>query len=197
MKAILKLAVIALGAFGLYNYFSNGSFENVTVTGDAVVVDAGNFISEFSISGEFQKTYMVFGGGYFKNKNLINPISLSGLNIADAKNIYAQFPDFHRCSSPGASLAIPKTKHLNIIPADNQVLDELRASIKEHERNFSKGKERICVSLTGKTLDTQSTEVPGKNSTEDMIIIHQIPRQPFYLITSSARVSCKNLLDQV
>jgi len=197
MKAILKLAVVAFGAFGLYHYFSSGSFENVSQADDVVAVDAGNFVVEFSISGEFQKTYMVFGGGYFENKNLINPISLSGLNIADAMNIYAQYPDFYRCSSPGASLAIPKTKHLNLIPADKQVLDELRALIKEHERNFSKGEERICVSLTGKTLHTQSTEVAGKNSTEDMIIIHQIPPQPFYLITSGARVNCKNLLDQV
>ena len=195
MKAILKLAVIAVAAFGLYNYFGNGSFENVTVAGEVVAVDAGNFVAEFSISGNFRKTYMIFGGGYFKNKNLINPISLSGLNVADAKNIYTQYPDFHRCSSPGASLAIPKTKHLNLIPADKQVLDELRASIKEYERNFSKGEDRICVSLTGKTLRTRSTEVPGKNSTEDMIMVHHIPPQPFYLITSSQRVNCKNLLD--
>ena len=75
MKAILKLAVIALAAFGLYNYFGNGSFENVTVAGEVVAVDAGNFVAEFSISGNFRKTYMIFGGGYFKNKNLINPMS--------------------------------------------------------------------------------------------------------------------------
>ena len=82
----------------------------------------------------------------------------------------------------------------NLPPESVATLDR-NTQIKEHERNFSKGKERICVSLTGKTLDTQSTEVPGKNSTEDMIVMHHIPPQPFYLITSSERVNCKNLLD--
>ena len=195
MRSILNFVVIALIAFGIYKYLGDDSFENVTVQGDAVAVDAGNFVAEFSISGGFERTLMLFGGGYFKDSNLINPISLSGLNIAAAKSIYAQYPDFHRCSSPGASLAIPRTKNLNLIPADNQVLEELRATIKEHERNFSNGEDRICVSLTGNTLNVLSNEVQGKNSTDDLRIIHRIPPQPFYLITSSERLNCKNLLE--
>ena len=47
MKAILKLAVMVLVAFSLYNYFSNGSSANVTVAGEQVAVDAGNFVAEF------------------------------------------------------------------------------------------------------------------------------------------------------
>ena len=79
--------------------------------------------------------------------------------------------------------------------ATKTVLEELKASLRKHESNFSKGEERICVSLTGKTLAAQSTEIVGKNSTEDMKIIHHVPAQAFYLITASERPECKTLLE--
>ena len=156
-----------------------------------VTVDVGDYKAEFLAFLEFQKTYMIFGGGYYQNKNLINPIVLSGLGMVDAKRIYARYPDFYRCASPGAALAQPKVKQLNLIPANQQVLDELKASIEEFEDQLGNDGDRVCVSLIGKTLDMRSAMVP--RHTVD--IKDQLPRQTFHLIHSSQRVPCKSLLD--
>jgi len=57
--------------------------------------------------------------------------------LYDVKNIYVLEPDFYRCSSPGAALAIPKTKHLNIIPADNLDMPMLRSRSAHRNLNSS------------------------------------------------------------
>ncbi len=207
MNAIFKFIFIVLVVSGLYHYsaqpssepladnsheLGNDSYENIIIDGDTVTVDVVDYVANFWVSGEFQDTYMLFGGSYSGNIRLINPVSLSGIEIVDAKEIYARYPDFHRCKSPGASLAIPKVEYLRLIPADKQALDELKLTIKEYKKNFRNHKDRVCVSLTGKTLDMQSAEVPGIN----IDIKDQLPRQTFHLINSSKRINCKNLLEQ-
>ena len=192
MKAVFILVVVVLVALGLYNHFIKDPLKNIVIEDDAVTVDVSDYVAKFSVSREFQETYMIFGGSYLKNKKLINPIWLAGLGIVDAKSIYARYPDFHRCNSPGASLAKPKVEDLNLIPANEEVLDELRESIEEYEDNFADNGDRVCVSLVGKTLNIESAKVPEKN----IDIKDHLPAQAFYLIDSSQRVNCKNLLDQ-
>ena len=192
MDAVFKIIVVVLVVSGLYYHLNADSHENVIIEGDAVTVDVVDYVAKFSVSGEFQDTYMLFGGSDFRNKKLISPIWLAGLGIVDAKEIYARYPDFHRCKSPGASLAKPKVEDLNLIPADKQVLDELKLTIKEFNKNFRNHTDRVCVSLIGNTLDMQSAEVPGKN----IDIKDKLPRETFHLINSSKRINCKNLLEQ-
>ena len=90
-----------------------------------------------------------------------------------------------------AALAQPKVKHLNLIPADGPVLDELKATLEEYEDNLGRDGDRVCVSLMGKTLDMRFAMVPGHT----IDIKDQLPRQTFHLIHSSQRVPCKSLLD--
>ncbi len=201
MKAFFTLLLIVVVALGVYNYLNDNSLyipftdnlpEHITVEGDSVTVDAGDYDVKFEASREYQKTYMLFGGGYSKDKSSINPITLFGLGIADAKNIYARYPDFHRCDSPGAALAQPKVKWLNLIPADKQALNELRESIKKFEDNLGQDGDRVCVSLVGKTLLMKSAKVPilqmDKNG--------KLHPPTYHLIRSSKRINCRDLLDQ-
>ncbi|MDP3725715.1 MAG: hypothetical protein Q8R36_00785 [bacterium] len=192
MKAVFVLIVIVLVASGSYNYFIRDRLKHITVENDAVTIDVDDYVVRFLASGEFRETYMLFGGEYFKDKKLISPIILYGLKLIDAKDIYKRYPDFHRCKSPGAPLAQPKVKGLNLIPANKQVLDELRETIEEFEDNLANDGDRVCVSLVGKNLDMQSAEVPGKN----IDIKDQLQPRTFYLINSSERINCKSLLDQ-
>jgi len=196
MKAFLTLAVIVFAAFGYFNYFGGDSPKEVSILGSSVSVDAGDFVAEFSISKDFQETYMLFGGDHIKTKNIINSIVLSGLEIADTKSIYARYPDFYLCSSAGSSIAKHKVKQLNLIPPSKQVFRKLNALVKEHKENFAKGLDRVCATITGKTLSLKSSEVEGKNSTEERRVIHQIPPGPFYLVNFVERVECKPLLDE-
>ena len=132
MKAFFTLVLIGLVALGVYNFLNDNSPftlftddlpEHITVEGDSVTVDAGDYDVRFEPVREYQKTYMLFGGGYSKDKSSISPITLFGLGMVDAKNIYARYPDFHRCDSPGAAIAQPKVKWLNLIPAEGVDID--------------------------------------------------------------------------
>jgi len=201
MKAFFTLVLVAVVALGVYNYLKDNSLyapftadfpEHITVEGDSVTVDAGDYDVKFEASREYQKTYMLFGGGYSKDKSSINPITLFGLGIVDAKNIYARYPDFHRCDSPGAALAQPKVKWLNLIPADKQALNELRESIKKFEDNLSQDGDRVCVSLVGKTLLMKSAKVPIMQMDKN----GKLHPPTYHLIRSSKRINCRDLLDQ-
>ncbi len=201
MKAFFTLVLIVLVASRVYSYlndnwlsnhFTDDLPEHITIEGDSVTVDAGDYDVKFEALIEYQTTYMLFGGEYSKDKIQINPITLHGLGIVDAKNIYARYPDFHRCDSPGAPLAKPKVKWLNLIPADKQVLNELRESIEELEDNLGKGGDRVCVSLVGKTLLMKSGKVPVMHMDRN----GQLYAPTYQLISSSKSINCKNLLDQ-
>ncbi len=198
MKAFFTLVLIVIVASGVYNYlndnllsihFTDGLPEHITIEGDSVTVDAGYDV-KFEALREYQRTYMLFGGSYSKDKSSMNPISLFGLGIVDAKNISARYPDFHRCDSPGAALAQPKVKRLNLIPADKQTLYELRKSLKEYKDNLGQDGDRVCVSLVGKTLLMKSKDP----------VLHFMNGKPYtptyQLISSSKRINCKSLLDQ-
>ena len=192
MKTFLILIVMGLAILGTYAYVTKSSLEHITVKNDAVAVDTGDYIVKFSPSGEFREIYMLFGGEYSNDKLLINPITLFGLEMASAKSIYASYPDFYRCTSPGAELAKPRVEDLNLIPADTSVLYELKETIKEYDDNFASDGDRVCVALIGKALSMQSAEVTGK----DIDIKDRLQPRDFYLVNSSNRVDCKNLLDQ-
>jgi len=201
MKAFFTLVLIVVVALGVYNYlnnhllsihFTDGLPEHITIEGDSVTVDAGDYDVRFEALREYQKTYMLFGGGYSKDKSSINPITLFGLGIVDAKNIYARYPDFYRCDSPGAALAQPKVKWLNLIPADKQALNELRESIKEFEDNLGQDGDRVCVSLVGKTLLMKSAKVPIMQMDKN----GKLHPPTYHLIRSSKRINCRDLLDQ-
>ena len=191
MRTVFILAIMALVASGFYNYFVRNPLKHTTIEKDAVAVDMGEYTVKFSAVKEFRETYMLFGGEYYNDKKLINPIWLSGLGIADAKNIYARYPDFYSCKSPGASLAQPMVIDLDLIPADTRILDELRESIKEYEENFANKGDRVCVALYGKTLEMQSAEVHGQN----IDIKDKLQPRTYRLINSSQRINCKNILD--
>ena len=199
MKYLLGLIVMGLIIWGLYAYFGSGSLKNITIKNNAITVDSGGIKADFSISEGYNETYVLFGGQYYPTQ--INPISLSGLKISDARNIYATYHDFYHCKSPGASLAVPLLQNLNLILAKQEVLNELQASIKEHETAIANDGDRVCVSLVGTALTLRDAgfsenATNPENRGENMRIKDLLSQQKFYLINSSQRVNCKNLLDQ-
>ncbi len=190
MKVVLALVVVGLIVAGSYSCSTGGSPVKITIETEVVTYDEGDYGAKLLSSREFQNTYMLFGGGYFEDKNLMNPIALAGIEIADAKRIYARYPDFHLCASPGAALAQPKVEHLNLIPADGQVLDELKATLEEYEDNLGSDGDRVCVSLTGEIQVVRSALPEHRIG-----ILDQPLRQTLHLIHSSERVHCTSLLD--
>jgi len=91
MKAFFTLVLIVVVAFGVYNYLNNHLLsihfadalpEHITIEGDLVTVDAGDYDLNFEALREYQKTYMLFGGSYSKDKSSINPITLVSCQLS-------------------------------------------------------------------------------------------------------------------
>lgn len=189
MKFLHIGVALLLGLLVYYHYFAN-SYEKPLLKNNTITIRTDDLNAEFDITGEFNERYVLFGGGYFKGKNLINPITLAGLPLADAKNMYALYPDFYRCTSPGAQKAKDLVQELNLIPADKKVLEELKLSITEFEDNFANNGDRVCVSLIGKRLKTSAVRAV-ENGVD---IKEKLPLYNFYFIESADRVNCKALL---
>ena len=63
MKAVLALILIGPVAAGSYNSSKSHALENITIEGDMVIVDVGDYKAEFLAFLEFQKTEMILCGG--------------------------------------------------------------------------------------------------------------------------------------
>ncbi|MDP3963331.1 MAG: hypothetical protein Q8Q39_02435 [bacterium] len=182
----------ALLVFGFYDHFIRDPLNHIAVENNSVTVDAGDYDVKFSYSGDFQETYMIFGGQYYSDENMINPIWLSGLRLTDAKAMYARYPDFYQCKSAGAPVAQQLVTDLNLIPANVGALDELQEAIEAADENLRNNGDRVCVALAGKTLVMQSAEVPGKN----IDIKDQLQPRSFRSVHSSQRINCKDILEK-
>jgi hypothetical protein len=134
---------------------------------------------------------MLFGGSYIAHKNTIGPIFLAGLAIEDAEGIYASYPDFFMCASPGASLAKSLIYDLSLIPYSSSVLRTLKTAVNEFNQNIRKGGERVCVALEGEQLEMQSVTI--KQTKEE--VGHRFGPKRFYLVRFAEQVECKSLFE--
>ena len=119
----MRIAIALL--FGMFIAGCGGSGSgggNVTVSGDQVTVVTQDLDVVLTKGAAMSDTFMIFGGLSSDAANLVNPVTITGLKLSDAMEIYAQYPDFHKCASPGAEYAKPLIKQLNLIPADGGTL---------------------------------------------------------------------------
>jgi hypothetical protein len=158
-----------------------------------LAVETADFDVYFELLEPFSETYMVFGGGQMRHKNSFSKITLSTISMEDARPIYANYPDFHKCASPGAALAKEAVGEMNIVPADSSVLDSLKEVLSEHEASFKEGGDRVSVKLEGKMLEMTSVIV--RKVDED--IIDQLPNQArynYFLVESAEIVDTQDAL---
>ena len=92
----------------------------------------------------------------------------------------------------GAPLAQSKVQQLNLIPIDDQALNELKLTIQEYNDNLAGSGDRVCVGIIGKALEMQSAMV--KAAEEETDIKDDLPPQTYYLVNVSESVDCKALL---
>jgi hypothetical protein len=133
---------------------------------------------------------MVFGGGHLDHPNAIANVTLAGLSVRHAKPIYRRYPDFHRCASPGASLAKDKIIQLDMVPADGETLAFLKESLEEFDESIRGDGDRVCVELHGTRLTLTSAEIRevGQDVTDT------IQMDNFYLVDAASRVECRQVL---
>ena len=114
-------------------------------------------------------TYMIFGGMVTDRADSTSKITLVGLGMEDARQIYEEFPDFHTCKSQGASAAQRATRQMDIVPANGEVYAALKQAFAEHNASLGSGGDRVCVKMRGAILTWKSAKVQGEE------ILDQLP----------------------
>jgi len=195
MKGFITILILALIGGGIWFYTKDSkgpTISNLTVTEDTVSVAAKDLDFEFSMYTDFEGIYMLFGGKATKIKNMASSITLTGLNIFDAQRIYVDYPDFHKCSSKGSSLAKESIRQFNIIPADYDIEKNLNKYLEIYNENLKKGGDQICLDFQGKTLEMTFARL--KNKGPD--VTRNYNNQSFFLVNSVMDVNCKTKLDE-
>lgn len=190
MKALLALiAVAGLAWFGI-QMASSPKGPDLIISSDEVLLATGDLDIRFAKEKSFDGTYMVFGGGSLDHRNAVANVSLAGLSLRHAKPIQRQYPDFHRCASPGAALAKDKVVSLDIVPADGELLELLQSTLEDFDDSVRNGGDRVCVELHGTRLKLVSAEVRevGESVTDTFRMTK------FYLVDSASRVDCQEAM---
>lgn len=157
------------------------------ITDDQVLVKTAKLDITFSAVRSFSGSYMIFGGATLNHGDAFFNVSLAGLDITTARSIYARYPDFDRCNSPGAPIAQQSINQFDIVPASSGVSKVLKKALAEHKKNTAGIGENVCVTMTGRVLRLRSAVLRDIN--ED--ITAQLPPQVHqeYFLVESARLS--------
>lgn len=170
-KIFLMAAVfVGMTLFTACGMFSDSAYFNED---EELIVDAGDLDVYFELTQSFSETYMIFGGQRLNHKNAIGSVTLSAIGMADAIPIYERYPDFTRCSSPGAAQAKNAVNQMNLVAADSDVLDTLKEVLSEHNHSIRQGGDRVCVKLDGAVIEMTAAVIRAAD--ED--IMGQLPRQ--------------------
>ncbi|UCF06395.1 MAG: hypothetical protein JSV33_05020 [bacterium] len=180
--------------FGILLLLVNCSQSGPTITDDEVIVKTSSMDVHFSRGRSFGNTYMIFGGTEITHGNAFSKITLSGLDINTAKNIYSMYPDFHLCKSPGAPMAQRAVVDFDIVPANSKTMKNLRKTLKKYQASIHNGGDRVCVKLEGEVLRLTSVLVRELNKD----ITHELPPQvhhDYFLVTSAELHGFKEILE--
>lgn len=190
MGKLITIVALASVFSGIFFIFSSSEGVGVTVNEGVVLVETRDFEIEFKRDERVDETYMIFGGATVPQHNAINKITLAGLRGKDARRIARRYPDFHRCASPGAALARPRVKQLDIVPADAEVLDRLEQVLDEFNGSIQDGGDRVCIRVEGAKmkLETATVREVGEDFTK------KLPELNWVLVTRVDIVPAKSVL---
>ncbi len=197
MKVPIKAIIYSLVTVFLVSGCSqpNQSSQPTQYTsGEEIIVSLTNLDIHFERSGSFSETYTVFGGSDLSKENMIEKISIYGIPMDKAISIYERYPDFHKCSSPGAALAKNELVDLHIIPVDSEVLNILKNTISQYEKNLNNDGDRISVKLEGEVLKMTKGIMRKVNGD----VTDQLPpqmRQDCYWVKSAEIIETKILFE--
>ncbi len=154
-RLIILAGLLLLAAYGYKSYSPAGS--SIEVTKDAIVRDTGQLAAHFKRRDRLSGAYMIFGGNIDRKlSNSFSDVSLAALSIGDASNIYRQYPDFHKCKSPGASIAQGLIRTLSVVAENEKAFEALEESLNLHSERLQNNGDRTCVALEGSDISLSS-----------------------------------------
>jgi hypothetical protein len=159
-----------------------------------VIVATKDLEARFSRGAPVSTSYMVFGGLNDRHPNALQDAHLATLEMRHAQLIHATYPDFHRCSSPGAAQAKRYVEDFSVIGAGGSEARALRRVVDLHGERVASGGERTCVSLEGAELQLESVvlRADGRDVTQEVAGAFQSTR--FVLADQVKIPDCQSLL---
>ena len=190
MKTFFGYAILAI----VIAFLSSGcSNSGPVITDDLVVVKTDKLDVTLSKVRPFSGSYMVFGGTTLNQSAAFFNVSLAGLDVNTARSIYARYPDFDRCKSPGAPIAQQSINQLDIVPASCSVNKTLKKALSMHKKKTEGVNENVCITLVGQIIRLRSAVVRELN--ED--ITSQLPSQvhhDYFLVESATITTFQDVL---
>jgi hypothetical protein len=179
---------------GLLLLLVSCSQSNTTITDKEVIVKTNSMDVHFSRVRSFGNSYIIVGGAEITHGDAFSKITLAGLDINTARNIYSMYPDFHLCKSPGASMAQTATLDFDIVPANSKVMKNLRKTLKKHHEMIHNDGDRVCVKLEGMVMKLTSVTVRELNKDITGELPPQVHRD-YFLVTSAELLDSKEMLE--
>ncbi len=194
MRSLIILAgLLSLAVYGYKNYSPSGPSVEVTI--DAIVRDTGQLAAHFQRRDTLSGVYMIFGGNIDRKlPNSFSDVSLAALSIDDASNIHSRYPDFHKCKSPGASIAQGLTRTLSLVTENEKAFDALEESLNLHSKRLQNNGDRTCVALEGGDISLSSVTLKETGSDISADVVPKFRNTHFLLVKNAQLVDCRSLL---
>lgn len=162
------------------------------VTSSEVIVSTDDIEYTLDLGTPFSNAFMIFGGLASDRSDMLSKVTIAGLPMDEARDIYDRYPDFHECKSNGAPLAQEATQSLHFVPRTDEVFDVLSEALAAHEESLSAKGGRVSVRVTGKRMELSSATVEGQE-----VLPSLLPAVPteYVLVESAEIVDTKSTLE--
>ena len=192
MVRVVIFALVMGAAYWLVNHVGLGG--GVRLEDGQVIVAVKDFEAHFSRGAPVSASYMVFGGTNDRHPNALHDAHIVTLEMRHAQLIHASYPDFHRCSSPGAAQAKRYIEDFSVIGAGGSEQRALRRVVDLHDERVGGGGDRTCLTLAGAELHLESVTLlaDGRDVTRE--VAGAFRRTRFVLADEVEIPDCQSLL---
>ena len=190
---LLGIAIVSVNGISL-SWLGPG--VGTRIEGRKVVRDADQVQASFSKGDSLDEAYMLFGGDAEQRRNSLSHATLAGLASHHARFIAERYPDFHRCSSPGAKPAQQFTEVMSFVAADRAARDTLGEALELFEKRVREGGDRTCIRVRGARLSLDSVQIDTGSGIEDLSdeMLPKFAESNFVLAESVKIEDCQTLL---
>ncbi len=170
MGRLLVFIALAFAASVLWIRVDDYNPLEPQLEGRELVVTYNDLEGRFLRGGSFSGTHMLFGGSNDESRTGFANAHLAAINLSDAPWLMQEYPDFHRCSSPGAEYAKEMVQQLTSIAANGSVRRTLHEALDRHAESVRAGGDRVCVELAGEFLELNRAILlaDGRDLTSDL-----------------------------
>ena len=158
--------------------------------GRSLRIRTDDFEARFFRGSPFSGGAMLFGGLGDEAPNAFWNAHMAWIDLAEARWLMQEYPDFHRCSSPGADHAKRMIQDHALIAANGRVRATLQDAVLQHEAAVRSGGDRICLQFAGEDLELEDAKLQMTGQSLDTRIMKAFEKTRFRFVTDARIVDC-------